>query len=378
MATTATRLKSLNPGTADVKYTGNEPQWTVQPESNRISRLTEAFSWYNYHYGKKDARDMLVAWFEQQGRRADIKTLRSVSDNDINLTAAWLCRMSMVGLHLTEDEQAQLESRLQHMLSQQPIAANEPVAAAAVQRPNIQERLREKMLECAGEIEGMFDDFLLAGARMTSEYKPMNLLRGKNVAPALVAEVSVLWQARLREIVQVLGGHDDQLVEGWSNYNKVQLRAIEKFCETVINDCSAYLQIKKVEVKPRKAKKVSPEQRARKFRFLADLPELGVKSLPATSLVDCAEAWLYDSKKRKLIHVVADGHVGRFTIKNNMLIGISPADTLQKTLRRPAETVKAILAAGKPAARKIFTDLSTVETQFNGRGSEHIVVLKAW
>lgn len=377
MATSATRLKSLNPGTADVKYTGSEPQWTVQPESNRISRLTEAFSWYNYHYGKKDARDMLVAWFEQQGRRSDIKTLRSVADSDINLTAAWLCRMSMVGLRLTEDEQVQLESRLQHMLSQQPVATNEP-AAVAVQRPNIQERLREKMLECAGEIEGMFDDFLLAGARMTAEHKPINLLRGKNVAPAMVAEVSVLWQARLREIVQVLGGHDDQLVEGWSNYNKVQLRAIEKFCETVINDCSAYLQIKKVEVKPRKAKKVSPEQRARKFRLLADLPELEVKSLPATSLVDCAEAWLYDSKKRKLIHVVADGHVGRFTIKNNMLIGFSPADTLQKTLRRPAETVKAIMAAGKPAARKIFTDLSTVETQFNGRGSEHIVVLKAW
>lgn len=377
MATAAFRLKSLNPATADVKYTGSEPQWTVQPEHNRISRLTEAFSWYNYHYGKKDARDMLVAWLEQQGRRADVKALRSVADSDINLTAAWLCRMSMVGLRLTEDEQAQLESRLQHMLCQQPTVAEQPVAAA-VQRPNIQERLREKMLECAGEIEGMFDDFLLTGARITAEHKPINLLRGKNVAPAMVAEVSVLWQARLREIVQVLGGHDDQLVEGWSNYSKVQLRAIEKFCETVINDCSAYLQIKKVETKPRKAKKVSPEQRARKFRCLDNLPELEVKGLPATSLVDCAEAWLYDSKKRKLIHVVADGHVGRFTIKNNMLIGISPADTLQKTLRRPAETVKAIMAAGKPAARKIFADLSTVETQFNGRGSEHMVVLKAW
>lgn len=379
MATAAIRLKSLNPGTADIKYTGSEPQWTTQPgQENRISRLTEAFSWYNYHYGKKDARDMLLAWFEHRGRKADVKSLRGVADSDINLTAAWLCRMSMVGLELSTDETAQLESRLQHMLNQRAVAAPEPEATTAPARPNIQERLREKMLECAGEIEGMFDDFLLAGARMTPEYKPMNLLRGKNVAPALVAEVSVLWQARLREIVQVLGGQDDQLVEGWSNYNKVQLRAIEKFCETVINDCSAYLQIRKIEAKPRKVKKVSPEQRARKFRYLPELPELDVKGLPATSLVDCAEAWLYDSKKRKLIHVVADGHVGRFTIKNNMLIGISPADTLQKTLRRPAETVKAIMAAGKPAARKIFTDLSTVETQFNGRGSEHIVVLRAW
>jgi hypothetical protein len=370
----------MNPGTADIKYTGGEPTWAEQPAvGNRISRLTDAFSWYNYHYGRKEARDIVVVWLESHGRKADVKTFRKVGDNDLNLTAAWLCRMSMMGLVLTEQEQSQLNQRIAQMLETTNV---EPVvvvdSAPAVVRPNIQDRLREKMVECAGEIEGMFDDFLLAGARMTAEFKPVNLLRGKNVAPALVNEIAAQWTVRLREIVQALGGQDEQLVEGWSNYNKTQLRAIEKFCETVINDCSAYVQIKKVETKPRKAKKVSPEQRARKFRCAAEIEEFGIKGLPATALVDCAEAWLYDSKKRKLIHIVADGHVGRFTVKNNMLIGVSPADTLQKTVRKPADTVKAIAAAGKPAARKIFADLSTTETQFNCRGTEHLVVLKAW
>ena len=319
MTATALKLKPMNPGTADVKYTGSEPRWDQQPQpESRISELTEAFSWYNYHYGRKEARDIIVAYLEHQGRKADVRSFRKVADNDVNLTAAWLCRMSMAGLALNEQEQAQLQIRIDTMLStavdKVAAVAEEPATAAA--KPNIQERLREKMIECAGEIEGMFDDFLLGGARLTAEHKPMNLLRGKNVAPNLVAEISALWQVRLREIVQVLGGQDDQLVEGWSNYSKVQLRAIERFCEAVINDCSAYVQIKKVEVKPRKAKKISPEQRARKFRCAAEVPELGVKGLPATSLVDCSEAWLYDAKKRKLIHVVADGHVGRFTIKN--------------------------------------------------------------
>lgn len=380
MTVTTAKLKPMNPGTADVKYTGSEPRWDQQPQpESRVSRLTEAFSWYNYHYSRKEARDIIVAYLEHRERKADVKTFRKVADNEVNLTAAWLCRMTMMGLTLNDQEQQQLDSRIVGMLAttnNKDVVIEE--SAVAVVKPNIQERLREKMIECAGDIEGMFDDFLLAGARLTAEHKPINLLRGKNVAPNLVAEVSSLWQVRLREIVQVLGGQDDQLVEGWSNYTKAQLRAIEKFCESVINDCSAYVQIKKVEVKPRKAKKVSPEQRARKFRHALEIEEFGIKGLPATSLVDCAEAWLYDAKKRKLIHAVADGHVGRFTIKNNMLIGISPADTLQKTLRKPAETVKAIAAAGKPAARKIFADLSTTETQFNGRGSEHIVILRAW
>jgi hypothetical protein len=35
-------------------------------------------------------------------------------------------------------------------------------------------------------------------------------------------------------------------------------------------------------------------------------------------------------------------------------------------------------AAGKPAARKIFKDLSTTETGFNGRGTDNLMVLKTW
>jgi hypothetical protein len=53
-------------------------------------------------------------------------------------------------------------------------------------------------------------------------------------------------------------------------------------------------------------------------------------------------------------------------------------ETQQKTVRKPAETIKAITAAGKPAARKIFKELTTTETPWNGRGTENLVVLKAW
>jgi hypothetical protein len=51
---------------------------------------------------------------------------------------------------------------------------------------------------------------------------------------------------------------------------------------------------------------------------------------------------------------------------------------MQKTVRKPAEVVKAIQAAGKPAARKIYKELTTTETAWNGRGTENLMVLKAW
>jgi hypothetical protein len=123
---------------------------------------------------------------------------------------------------------------------------------------------------------------------------------------------------------------------------------------------------------------VSPEKKAAKFKICAEVPELKLKSLPAAQLVDKSEAWLFDAKKRKLIHLVADEYAKVFTVKNNAVIGFSTTETVQKTLRKPTEQLKAITTAGKPAARKAFKDIKATETAWNGRGTENLVILKVW
>ena len=372
-------VKPLNPRSADTNAMGMEPVWKTQPTDNRISAMSKAFSWYNYFYGKKDARDMIVNYLESHDRRADVRTLKGIPDSAVRLTTGWLCRMSMVGLELSEKEQLKLDHMLKEILtSKQEIEVEAEPVVDAVARPNIQDRLREKVLECAGELDGLFDEFVSTGAKMSADYKPIMVIRGINVAPQLISIITDSWKRKLAEFEEVVEGKDAMLVEAYSNFSKIQLRNCVKFCEAVINDCGAYVQIKKVERKPRKVKAVPPEKRAAKFKILAEFAELKLKSLPAASLVDRAEAWLYDTKKRKLIHVVADNYTQAFTIKNNSVIGYSTVETLQKTVRTPADVVKAIQAAGKPAARKIYKELTTTETPWNARGTENLIILKAW
>ena len=378
MNATRAAVKPLNPRSPDTKYTGLEPTWRVQPTDDRTSQLSAAFSWYNYFYGKKDAREMLVAYLEHNGRKADVRALKGVPDSAVRLTTAWLCRMSMVGLELTDTETVRLEGYIQEILTarEPEVVVVEAVPVAA--KPNIQDRLREKVSECAGELDGMFDEFVVAGAKMSADYKPITVIRGLNVAPQMISDIANLWKHKLAEFETAIEGKDAQVVEGYSNFSKIQMRNIVKFCEAVINDCGAYVQIKKVERKPRKVKSVPPEKRAAKFKVLMEFAELKLKGLPAASLVDKAEAWLYDTKKRKLIHLVADSHTQAFTVKSNSIIGFSTIETMQKTVRKPADVVKAVQAAGKPAARKIYKDLTTTETPFNGRGTENLIILKSW
>ena len=372
------KIKLLNPRSPDTKFMGMEPDWHNAPMAGRISSMSKAFAWYNYFYGKKDARDMIVSYLEAHGRKADVRTLRGVPDSAIRSTTAWLCRMTQVGFVPTLDEQAKLDAMLTEILTEKQAVQAETSAEPDVPRITIQDRLREKVSECAGELDGMFDEFVINGAKMSADYKPVSLIRSMNVAPQLISTLSDIWKRKLAEFELAVEGKDAHLVEGYRFLSKIQLRNAVKFCETVINDCGAYVQIKKVERKPRQAKAVPPEKKAAKFKIQQEFAELKLKSLPASSLVDKTEAWLYDTKKRKLIHVVADEYAKVFTVKNNAIIGFSTVETQQKTVRKPAETIKAMQAAGKPAARKLFKDIKTTETAFNGRGTENLVILKSW
>jgi len=374
-------IKRLNPKGAETKYIGFEPEWKFQPTSEtRVSAFAAAFKWYNYHYGKKDAKDMLCHYLEHNGRKVDAKKMRGIPDSQIRITPAWVCRMTLLGLELLEHEQCIIDEQISEMLkSKQEVrkSQEEKDDDTAVQKLTIQDHLREKVSECCGELEGMFDDFIVAGAKMSADFSPIKLMRGLNISPNMVSTVSAVWELRLTEFNEVLESADPDLVEGYSHLNKNQLKQCVKFCETVINDCNSYRQLKKVERKPRAKKAVSPERMSSKFKYLKEFDELGLKSESPAKLIGSSEAWLYNTATRKLIHVMADSHIGTFTVKGSAIVGFDALQTVQKTLRKPAEQIKLVMGS-KPTARKEFEAIKSTETKFTGRGNENLIILKAW
>ena len=371
--------RPLNPKSADTKYTGGEPEWRLQPESeSRASALIAAFTWYNYHYDKKTVKELVIDWLTRNDRSRDARDFGRVPESTIRNQTGWLCRMNIMGLDLNEHELLAVDTAItEHLRTVRAI--REVVKAAepdAVARPNIQDRLRDKMVEAAGEIEGMYDDMIRAGARMSADFKPLLVLRGMNVAPQMVGEIAQHWKSRLEELEEVIRGKDAQLVEGYGQFGRLQVKNLVKFAEQVIADCGSYVQIKKVERKPRKKKPVSAEKLTARFKYLREFAELKLESEPVTRLVNAQEAWLYETKKRKLIYVVADTHAGSFTVKGSSLIGFDPTNSVQKTLRKPQEQIKALLQGGVAQHRKYFKDIKATEIKFNGRGSENLILLK--
>ena len=381
MSKNETTIKRLNPKGAETKYVGFEPEWKFQPDdTNRISSFANAFQWYQYHYGKKDAKDMIAMYLEINHRKADARLIRGIPDSQIRVTPGWVCRMSIMGLMLNEHEQCILDEQISLMLKSKQEVRKAAATDEETQQVKltIQDHLREKASECAGELEGMFDDFIVTGAKMSADFKPIALIRGMNISPQMIPNITRVWDLRMAEFNEVLDGVDEQLVEGYSHLSKAQLKQCVKFCETVLQDCTSYISIKKVERKPRAKKSVSPEKQASKFKYLKEFAEFNLKSQSPASLVNASEAWLYDTVKRKLIHVMADTHIGTFTVKGSAIIAYDAATTVQKTLRKPEEQLKSVISVGKPAARKAFEVIKSTEVKWNGRGNENLIILKAW
>ena len=372
-------LKPLNPRTPDTKYTGLEPEWRIQPTAeDRVSRLGTAFHWYGYHYGKKEVKEFIIDWLSRKDRTKEAKDFARVPDSAVPNVYGWLARMNIMGLELTESESLKLDSEIKSHI-QSARSVKEIVMQADESSPakvTIQDRLREKMMEAAGEIEGMYDELITAECKMGADFKPMTVLRGLNVAPQMVGTISDAWKKHIEELEQAVAGKDSQLTEGYGNFSKTQLKNLIKFAETVVSDCGSYVQVKKTERAPRKKKPVSPEKLTQRFKYLREFEELKLTSEPVIKLVGSQEIWMYDTKRRKLIYAVADSHVGTMTVKGSSLVGFDTVNSMQKTLRKPAEQIKGLLTGGVANTRKFFKDIRATPVKFNGRSNENLVLLK--
>lgn len=369
------KIKQLTPKIAEIKYIGSEPTWENATEQNRKERLVAAFNWYNYNYGKKDAKEMILDWLKHNNRVADHKRFQRVSDSNIRITVGWLCRCSLMGLELLPSEKEIVESEISFHNTKKS-EPNKEEDTSKIKKPNIQDHLREKMSECAAELEGMYDEFIVNKCKNLDKYSPISQIRALNVSPNFIGEIKKIWLARFEELSSV--SNDKYAQESYACYGKIELRNMIKFCETVIGDCDSYVQVKKVERKPRAKKPVSAEKTASKVKYLKELESFKLKSESPAKLVNSSEIWIYDSAKRKLMYYVADSHVGKMTVKGTAIIGFDPTLSTQKTVRKPEPFVVDFAKSGKVQMRKLYKALTTTETKVTGRINDKMLIVKVY
>jgi hypothetical protein len=240
-------------------------------------------------------------------------------------------------------------------------------------QPTIQDRMNEKTAETIGELEGHYDEFI---KNPNYNFKPYDYLVANNVPQSQLSKYEAVYQARFNELRQAYEKEEEQITEGYSHYKAADFKRMFAFIDQILNDIIQYRGVKKATKKIRAPKSVSKEKVVAKLKYAREDKVLRLVSINPADIIGAQELWVYNTKTRKLGKYVADSLKGPLTVKGTGIIGYDEHKSVTKTLRKPAEQLKAFGQASKVQLRKFLEDIKATETKLNGRINIDTILLR--
>jgi hypothetical protein len=351
---------------------GSEPSWA---DPDNLPTLSSALNWYSYSFDSKDAKEFVYDYAKQVGRSKDeLAAIKSAPDAKFNKQFGWIARMLCVGL--TPDEKtkeffaAQYKKLLQQQKKQPVVIEEEKPVTAAV---NIQQRISEKAREEAGDIEGLVDDFIASGCKSSIDLD--NYLKNKKLSSVVLKKICDIFLPKASHLQDVIDGVEDQYKEGYSNFTKVQLRKYKEFLDAIISATNKGAEANKPVRKTRKKKDKPASVLVAKVSYLAEDPETKLKSVHPEKIIGAKQIWVYNAKTRTLgVYYSSDAR--GLSVKGSTLQNFNEETSVAKKLRKPEQTIKDLMSAGKIKLRQLLPGLTTKESQLTGRLNSDTIIAR--
>mgnify|MGYP003666529998 CR=1 FL=1 len=318
-------------------------------------QLMNSLNWYHQNKEYKEGVNYIQDYAKKHRIEGRVNTSKSI------LTLAWVCRLVMNGNDVGEKGRNFLNAEIRNVMQKEV----EEVSVKVDTTPtvSIQERLREKVAEIAGDLEGAIDDYIEND--FTNPASPFAIMqdRAKGVHAQRLIEQ---FKKRRIEFDEVLHTKDVELKEGYGNFTKPQLKKVVAWCDQVILDCQKVMGSAAQNRKPRKRKVKSPEELVVKIKVLDKFDELKLVSVPATEIIGAMQLWVYNVKTRKLGCYHAED-AGGLSVKGTSLINFNETKSVQKKLRKPEVTLPEVLKGGKIYLRSAIDNIKAVDSALTGR-----------
>lgn len=175
-----------------------------------------------------------------------------------------------------------------------------------------------------------------------------------------------------------------QLKEGYRHLRKVDIAKYIQAIESLLDALDFVIEQSNAQRKPRVAKPKSANKLVTKTKYLKVDGKYQLTSVNPVEIVGATELWVFNVKTRKLGKYVASNIDPKgmkregtgLSVKGTTIEGFDEAQSIQKTLRKPEEQLKAFKAAGKVALRKFLEEIATTDTKLSGRLNLDTVLLK--
>lgn len=345
------------------KYLGDEP---IFKNSYTQSDYARALSWYHAQATVSEAREYIETYLKNTGRTADIKKFKSVSDNWVPMTAAWIARMINRGIKVFDNSQEYLERKLIETLEKHSNNSQE-VKVEKANVVSIQDRIRDKASDLIGDVEEMIDK--------NETFSLYDWLKSNEVPATYAPRIAAYYAPILGELIEASEGLDPQLKEGYRHYTKKQLEQRIMFFNTLIEDAERYSDTTKKARVPRKPRTVSVEKKLKNFKYQKEDINYKIASINPEKIIGCQELWTFNTKYKTLTVFRALDR-GGLQVKGTSIINYDEKSSVTKrTGRKPEVFVDKVLNGGKVVLRKL-TDEMKNDAPLAYRINENTILLK--
>ena len=338
---------------------------------------------YNYFYDHKDAFKWAEAWIKVH-RTKDLADFKAAEEWRINTAVGGVCKMLSMGAVFTEKRMTWLNGKLQEAINAG--RANRAIEASMKTMPvkTAAEILTEKTRNFIADVEAVIDDYNDPKIWVDGEnYSVYNELKKINAPKPLAKKVYDYYKPLYDEIEELVTKKTPDLIEGYKHLKTVKdKKDYLAFIKGIIDDCQKFLNAStaaKVRAvrQPRAKKKVPVEKLVAKVKYRKESSEHKLTSVDPVNVVGATEVYLFNTKYRQLVHLVAASADG-FSIKGTTITNLREEECLKKTLRKPEDVLTEIGKTTKARVSKVFVDIKTKAAVANGRLNEETIILKVF
>ena len=384
----------------------------------------ESWSPQKFHHVRTKMRDYIYEnfklsdlqpgvwkWMKNEGYSADeIKAAKAATGTDSVRTVAAICvRMLDMGVPdyyekhaeywegldgtngtmtpLTDYVKAEVARAIEH--GKDAVVEEQAEEQKKGYVPTIQDRIREQAFTACHAIDEWLDSY----RGKSEDFNFIGHFAEHNISQAHARKIKECYAGEYEEYNEIVNHMPtaaqinkitdeqekdlaEQFKEAYSHLSKAESKKYLEALEKIINACDLVVEKSKSTRKPRVKKAPSKDKLVAKVKYKKQDDTYQLVSAKPVDLLESKEIWVFNCKTRKLGKYVADELLGTMSVKGTSIVGFDEHKSVQKTLRKPADTLKEFKKAGKVALRKFLEEINTTDTKLNGRLNEDTVILK--
>ena len=406
----------------------SEPSWDgcldwAGEVYHKFRRETSMFYYQNYK--PADLYPSIFKWMEEIGEysKEDITSAKNSPNTYLSVTAGIYARMMLNGMPDTNPKHdahwakmpgcsgdtvtpvsvfihKQIKISIREGAKVVEVKTAEEKDTRNVHVPTIQERIRDQALLQSEGIDEWLDGWFTDRKKFDPKGFDFKAHFSKSgVTQAHARKIRTFFEneiadfkdlehmptaGKLKKMSEFEQDQWAQLKEGYAHLKKAEIKMFVSAIEGLLDALEFVVDSAKATRAPRKAKPKSATKLVEKLKYLKTDDKYKIASVQPDQIVGANELWVFNTKTRKLGKYVATNidpkGMGRpgsgLSVKGTTIIGFNEEQSIQRTLRKPEEQLKAFKSAGKVALRKFLDEIPTIDTKLNGRCNSDTILLK--